>query len=606
MNAPRNVRTAIEDIWDAVKFGGEALGVLDDRVLSESNLKILADYIKKTASFGAVFRLIDDIPKRGRAYDWNVGSILQHLDSELTVSSLQHIGDIKALYNSVGLSWVLAEYHDPNPFILDYLRSVVHYAKNPEAWWRAAFSLELLGAEDAVNLLKRSIKSSGTNELSYYLDRLDDKRSLIGILVTSNIENIQNIIYPRVRDEFLHSDDRVTVINCCWLIGRLKLIDEDIQKKLISLMRHRNYELKYHTFFALQHNATERLRPVLEQAVDESDPLIRKLAVRGLASVGSGKSLGALEAALYAENDPAVISEITKAIYRLKNPRNRDQQLIESRSFRNENGMIADESDKWYRDPSVYAMFSEAEDPENICFDIVRKKIGNKRVMNPIDLATGTGRTLWQVLEKVDYSGVLYGVDSNIDMCAFIEKNLRRERKYTKFVEVAHSTIADFPTHSGGVKSNLIISSFGFPSCVFNERDRLAELKAVRDMLADDGEFFTIGWDETFNDTFSHLRFKHAPGAISKWDFNEWKKKQIENMGSVSSCGLTWFKKGIAVPLQFSSLKESAHVMGYLFGRDAAQEVVRGTMAEWTMSLGITRDTKKDLTRIINAYEKRD
>jgi hypothetical protein len=550
--------------------------------------------------------LIDDIPKRGRAYDWNVGSILQHLECELTISSLQHVENVEALYDSIGLAWVLGEYRDSDPFIIGYLRNVVRHAKNPEAWWRAAFSLELLGTDDAVSLLKRSIKSSGTKELSYYLDNLDDKRAIIGILVTSNVENIQNVIYPRVRDEFLHSDDHATVINCCWLIGRLKLIDNEIQKKLVSLMRDANYELKYYTFFALQHNATERLRPVLEQAVDESDPLIRKLAVRGLASVGSGKSLGALEAALYAENDPAVISEITKAIYRLKNPRNRDQQLIESRSFRNENGMIADESDKWYRDPSVYAMFSEAEDPENICFDIVRKKIGNKRVMNPIDLATGTGRTLWQVLEKVDYSGVLYGVDSSADMCAFTEKNLRRERKYTRSVEIVHGTIADFPSRSGGVKSNLIVSSFGFPSCVFNERDCLAELKAVRDMLTDDGEFFTIGWDETFNDALSQMWFKYVPDDIAAWDFEEWRKKRAAAIASPRNCGLTWFKKGIAVPLQFSSLKESAHVMGYLFGRDAAQEVVRGTMTEWTMSLGITRDTKKDLTRIINAYEKRD
>ncbi len=602
MTKTSEVRAAVASTWESLRNG--RLSVLDERLFSEADLKEVAENIKKATSYGTVFRLIDDIPKWGRTYDWNVGSILQHLDCELTVSSLQHIENIEALYESIGLAWVLGEFRSHSPFIVDYLYKVVRSAKDPEAWWRAAFSLEKLGVDDAVNLLKRSLKASGKRELGYYLDRLNDKRAVIGILVSSNIDNIKNVIYPRVRTEFLKGDDQATVINCCWLIGRLKLIDDEIFKKLISLMRHGNYDLKYHTFFALQHNATERLRPILEETLSELDPLIRKMAVRGLMSIGSGKSLGVLEAALFAEREQSVISEISKTIYHLKNPSNRDRLLIQIRSFKNENGMISDEHDKWYSDPSVYALFSEAEDPENVCFDLVLQKVGNKRIVNPVDLATGTGRTLWQMLEKMKYSGTLYGVDSNSNMCEFAEKNLHRERKYTRPVEIVHSTIAEFFKRTG-VKSNLIISTFGFPSCVFSERDRLTELKSVRDTLTDDGEFFTIGWDETFSDELSQMWFKYVPDDAKAWDFEEWRKKRIDFIESARNCDLTWFKRGLSIPLQFSSLNTAAQVMGYLFGRDAAKEVVRSNKTEWTMSLGITRDTKKDLSRIIKSYEKR-
>ncbi len=43
--------------------------------------------------------------------------------------------------------------------------------------------------------------------------------------------------------------------------------------------------------------------------------------------------------------------------------------------------------------------------------------------------------------------------------------------------------------------------------------------------------------------------------------------------------------------------------MGYPFGRDAAQYVVRNGRAEWTMSLGITCDTKKSPQKAITRLE---
>ena len=600
---PARHRT-VATIWEKLS-GGTQLQVLDERVMTEAELRQIAQKIKCTDSYGIIFNLIDGLPKYGRAYDWNVGSILQHLDAELVVSSIQHIGNPAPLYESIGLAWVLGEYRSQDPFIVNFLHDVVRLSKDADAWWRAAFSIEKIGAGDAVTLLKRSLKAVGLSGLEYYLDHINDKRSLIGILLESNVDNLERIIYPRVRREFLVATNVGTVINCCWLIGRLKLIDNDIETKLVSLMRDDNYELKYYTFFALQNNATERLRPILENALSDADPLIRKMAARGVVSVGDQKSLAVLEKSLFRENDQAVVAEITEAIYRLKNPSNRDRLLIELKSYRNENGMISDESDKWYREPGIYHAFAEAEDPENICFNLILQKIGSRRVTNPVDLATGTGRTLRQILEKVNYQGTLHGVDISADMCDFVERNLRRERKYTNALRLERCAIRDASVRLR-CKSSLIVSSFGFPSRISNSRQCLDELKAVYELLADDGEFYTIGWDESYNDELSAMWFKYVPDDIQAWDFDEWRRKRIAAAETTRNCGLTWFKRGLAVPLQFGSLREAASVMGYLFGRDAAREIAHSGKTEWRMSLGITRDSKKDLAKTIAAYEKRN
>jgi len=70
--------------------------------------------------------------------------------------------------------------------------------------------------------------------------------------------------------------------------------------------------------------------------------------------------------------------------------------------------------------------------------------------------------------------------------------------------------------------------------------------------------------------------------------------------------GITWYKKGISVPLQFQVLDDSVMVMGYLFGRDAADYVIKTKKTEWLMSLGITMNTKEEIKKIIENYEKRN
>ncbi len=70
------------------------------------------------------------------------------------------------------------------------------------------------------------------------------------------------------------------------------------------------------------------------------------------------------------------------------------------------------------------------------------------------------------------------------------------------------------------------------------------------------------------------------------------------------NCNLTWFKKGLNIPLQFTSIQEASSVMGYLFGRDAAKSIIKKNKIDWNMSMGITIDTKESLKDIIKKYER--
>lgn len=577
--------------------------ILDQQIFSEADLRTLASLLNLEQSKSIIVsNLISQLPAHGKNFDWNTGSILQHIDTSIIIDILRENTDSQ-LFNSIGLVWALGEFKNTNRIITDFLYNTIKNSISSEAWWRAAFSLEKLGLEEAINLLKMSLKTTKLRELDYYLHALSDKHSVISILILSNVENIERIVYPKIKKAFLETQDDAVIVNCCWLIGRLKLIDKEIYEKLLKLISHKNYELKYYTFFALQNNATESLRSVLEKALNDKDPLIRKMATRGLMSIGNAESLVALHTALYQEVEEAVVSEISNAIYNLKNPADRSKLLLGIKSYRNENGMISDESDKWYHDPSIYHVFSEAEDPENLCFSLIQEHIHGKIIQNPIDLASGTGRMIWQIINKMPFDGTLFAIDVSEQMCNFITKTIKRERKFTNNIQIIQQPIIE-ALNSIQVESSFIISSFGFPSRITNASLCLAELSAIYNLLTDDGLFFTIGWDETFNDELNHMWYKFIPDNIAAQDFEEWRLKRSLAIQSPRNCGLTWLKKGISVPLQFESQKEAAFVMGYLFGRDAAQYVVNTGKTEWNMSLGITCNTKEELKTIIKSYER--
>lgn len=578
---------------------------LVDCIYSEEQLKDFALKIKAEEKNLSEFviNLIDFIPERNRNYDWNVGSILQYFDAELIIDAIKKIDNLPRLHNSIGLSWVLGEINRKDAFVLNYLRDVVRYSTDGDAMWRAAFSLENLDDEEAIVILKRVVKTDKTKSIEYYIENIEDKKSLIAILTMSNSDNIQNIIYPKVRQIFLETKELKKIINCCWLIGRLGLMDNEVIHKITKNLNTSNYELKYYTYFALQHNSSENLRDFFQKSLSDQNPLIRKMSCRALRRLANEKSLDDLENLLFLETDSNVIGEISRAIYAIKNPVFKSDIHLQLSSIKNENGMIADETDKWYKDASIYNSFSEAEDPQNICFALIKKYLTNKRIINPIDLATGTGRYLFQIKNKLKYEGTLYGVDYSEDMCDFLEKRIKREKLYVSDIKIMNCSVEEACKKITD-KSTFIVSSFGFPSRITDKEKVMQEVRSVYNMLTDDGVFVTVGWDETFNDSLNYLWFKYIPDSIQAKTFEEWRRKRSETIVGARNCNLTWFKQGIIAPLQYASLAESVHVMGYLFGRDAAKYIIKNRKTNWNMSLGITVDNKESLKKIIDSYER--
>ena len=89
------------------------------------------------------------------------------------------------------------------------------------------------------------------------------------------------------------------------------------------------------------------------------------MAIMGLAQLGDHSDIQVLEQLLQNESDPSVISSLSKGIYISKNNQFNTEKKYSRKYMVNENGLIGDDSDKWYGDASLYNIFSEAEDPEN-------------------------------------------------------------------------------------------------------------------------------------------------------------------------------------------------------------------------------------------------
>lgn len=95
--------------------------------------------------------------------------------------------------------------------------------------------------------------------------------------------------------------------------------------------------------------------------------------------------------------------------------------------------------------------------------------------------------------------------------------------------------------------------------------------------------------------------YRFVPDSIRASNFEDWRRQRSSRFVTPRNCGLKWLKIGLPPPLQFRSLADSAQVMGYLFGRDAAEYVLTEERTEWSMSLGITLDTKSDLARSLKS-----
>lgn len=158
--------------------------------------------------------------------DWNIGSILQHLDYNLIVQVLKEIPIAKRayFYESIGLTWCLGEANIRNNYISEFLYDVLNYTRNSEAWWRAAFALEKITGKNAINNLKRSLKNRGINSLDDCLADLSDKKNVIGVLFNANSIEIKNKIYPELKKQFFNNSDKKNIFEYIVVVWKIKIV----------------------------------------------------------------------------------------------------------------------------------------------------------------------------------------------------------------------------------------------------------------------------------------------------------------------------------------------------------------------------------------------
>lgn len=535
--------------------------------------------------------------------DWNIGSILQHFNYNDIIKALDNILVNKRgyLYDSIGFCWVLGECPYKNDKVINFLYEVIDNGRNPESWWKAAFSLEKITGKNAVNNLKRSLKNYGTISLEESLSDLSNKKNVINVLLNANSGAIKEKIYPSLKLRFNISNNEKELINIIWLLGRLRLYDEGMLNKSLELLNTTDsYEVKYYILQAMIDDSKNGYIEYFRKLLTSNDNLIRKMAIIGLGETGTSDDAEMLNKILQKESNPNVIAQLSKAIYKIKSNYFNIQGCYIKKYMVNENGLIGDDSDKWYADASIYNLFSEAEDPENICFSLIFNKVLAKKmaIKNPIDLATGTGRAAKYILNNISYDGKLYAVDYSKQMLEYFDRTINRQKYYVKNIELVHSKIQDFSIPNGE-KSSFIISSFGFPSKISDNERCKYELENVYEMLSEDGVFVTLGWDETFNDELNAMWYRYVPDNIKAANFEEWRKTREASIPTARNCNLSWYKKNIQVPLLYDTLEETINVMGHLFGRDAALEVLKNKKTMWWMSMGITWDDKKSLSKIL-------
>lgn len=578
-----------------------------DRMFYENELadlahEVVANQSDLCAFLHGMFKSLATQAPYSKALDWNIGSTVQHFDPRAVIDAFK-ASNPQDLLDSIGLTWVFGQLGIQDEIVIDYLYEVVDRFQNPEAWWRAGFSLERLHREEALTFLKRVLKSRGVESLPRYLESLSDKRSVVGILLLVNSRNIQEEIYPSLKSTFMDTNETLQLINCVWLLGRLGLIDREIAAKVHEILETTNdYELIFYTCQAIQGVASPAFLKTFEQLAKSGDPLLRRMGVRGMSQIDNALTRKLLEDMLREEQNPSVVSEITKGVYRIANANTNQALQLRNECRDIENGLIIDDTDKWYADPAIYDVFSRAEDPNNLALSLILRELENRGLVlnNPVDLATGTGRAIRFFLDNMSFSGRAFVVDRSQPMLAFLETTLGRRYSYILAIEFVNSTLAEFQL---GVKSNFIFSSFGFPSRITNRDLAFDELANVYAHLEDDGLFVTLGWDETFNDGLSGFWYRYiADESIARY-FEGWRSEKKAKIVSPRNCDLTWFKTGINVPLQFGSLRESAKIMGYLFGRDAADHIIDNKVVEWSMSLGITLDTKEEIGSALEQYE---
>ena len=590
------------------EIGANNFSYFSKFILSEKTLKSIAETARSQNILEKVVKIVifGLTQNPTRSYDWNCGSLIQHANPEIVINFIkEESSNREKFYDSIGLAWCLGEFGMRDQFIIDFLEDTIEYANNSESWWRAANSLQKLCKIDAIRILKSSLKARNVPKLEVCLNDIGNKFNVIGILMHSKLNNLHRLILPKIKRKLISKSPSSSVINSAiWLIGRFKFQDQEIEQKLRELLNSNNYEIKFYVLQTIRDIGSIHFLDDLGNFLEDDDPLLRKMAAQGLGNVDDPKSLELLYKRLMNEENTKVVSDITRSIYDLTHYEHKHLKSILHSFGANENGMISDEADKWYTNPDIYHIFAISQDPKNLCMKLLFErlhKLGITTPCDPIDLGSGTGRLAWYILNNIRFQGKIHCIDYSKQMKVYLSKRLKRECISAKRVSIHCDSIVNLPNIKGIGKnsSQLITANFAFPSKMSNKQNNLKELKAVYECLRPDGYLVTIGWDETFNDELSEMWYRYIPDNIEARTFEEWREKKVDGIKSPRNCYLNWYKRGLMVPLEFQSVDISAKVMGYLFGRDAVNEILKNKRTRWSISIGITIDKKEQIEKVL-------
>jgi SAM-dependent methyltransferase len=445
-----------------------------------------------------------------RWYDWNLGYLLQRLDPRITAQCLERYPE--SFYQSEGIAWALGLAGNDDQRIIHFLQQQCERCEDFDAWWCAAHSLEQLHHGDAIEILKRTLVQPEWQNLDNCLKNLGSRPATIGILRRVTHGNIDRIVEACLDGLKTLSGRRLH--NVIWLLERFRRRDHRIIDALMQLHSQRVTEgssVAHRVVEALGQIAEPGTRPVLEKHLLEASYFrTRAWAARGLGLIGAPESVEPLKRALAQEKDPHVLSMITQAIYNIAEPDKRRDIDVMRKAQWLENGMIADETNKWYWSPEVYDEFSHAEDPHGISFEVATS-LCTGHIQSAIDLGSGTGRFIEELKDRIPTLDKIYALDSSDEMISYLGRKFGAGMPH---VEPLKAEIADIPLPDQSI--DLAVSSWGFPSRIWDQDLAYTELREVYRVLREHAHLITIGWDEDFSDEMT------IPLPIVKtenWDF---------------------------------------------------------------------------------------
>jgi SAM-dependent methyltransferase len=535
-----------------------------------------------------------------RWYDWNVGFVLPHLSLDFAVDVIAH--NREALAKSEGIAWALGEIGVDDSRVVDFLYFVCERCLDYDAWWCAAEALEKLGATDATDLRKKTLTAPEWQNLEHCLANLSQRPAVIGVLRLASFANTEAAIIPACRAA-LHASDVKAAQNAVWLLERLRVDDDQTIDALLDLFESAedvSHTLRPRVVEALGQIAAPQARELLETALGSANYYrTRAYAARGLGRIGDTRSLAPLENALRLEEDPRVLSHISDAIYCIRVPAKR-MSITHVQGMRwPENGMVVDDSNKWYGHPEVYDQFSAAEDPLSLSHEIAVSHIpvGVSRV---VDVGTGTGRFALFAAERRPDIRSLVAVDASFEAVNYLSrKKLGYAARLAKRVFPMQAVINALPFEDASVDA--VTASWSFPSKMFDPAVCLADLCEVRRVLRPGGLLVTIGWDETHRDQLSEIWYRFVPEPdFRREPIDQWRRRRLQRITSPRNCNLTFVKTGLRVPLLFPSPRDAAFVVGHLFGVSAGEWVSQQQRCEFSIYVGITCDNTESLDRAIS------